>query len=209
MGWGWEGARFKARRVPPRLFASFLFYFIILFSPGAGADLLGLPWHWPDCSFPSPSAAFRLAAKPSGTALLPRGLEGSEEPPSPRRERMLRAFCLAAPSPPSQLRWPHRCHPWLCHAATSSRGLLLPCWGGRSGAARPHQPPPLGSGESKLIHEAREGSCEFRCLVSRGLFGCAAPPQLMQTLWGGVWQHPKPRCHLGTGDIHRELGPGG
>lgn len=184
MGWGWEGARFKARRVPPRLFASFLFYFIILFLPGAGADLLGLPWHWPDCSFPSTSAAFRLAAKPSGTALLPRGWERSEEPPNPRRERMLRAFCLAAPSPPSQLRWPHRCHRWLCHAATSPWGLLLPC-----------------SGESKLIHEAHEGSCEFCCLVSRGLFGCAAPPQLVQTL-GGVWQHPRPRCHPGTGDIH-------
>lgn len=55
-------------------FASFFFL------PGAGTELLGLLWRWPDCRFPSPGACSRLlclSAKPSRTEAHPQGA-GSE-----------------------------------------------------------------------------------------------------------------------------------
>lgn len=63
-------SRIKARRVPPCLSQAF-------FLPGAGADLLGLLWRWPDLQIPQPGSV-SSAALPFSETLL-------DQTPSPER----------------------------------------------------------------------------------------------------------------------------
>lgn len=188
------GARFKARREPPRLLQAFYFIF---FLPGAGADLLGLPWHWPDCSFPSP----RLLS-PSSKTLPDRapspGLRAERGAPKTPEGEDARSFLPCYPlAPPKSSRavasrMPSAAAP-RCHLpAGASPSLRVP---GRQEWCRPapqHRPPPLGSGESKLILGAREGSCEFCCFGVPGLVWACSSAAARANARGGSGSTPNP-----------------